>query len=139
MMNIDLLSRHLEPQSREATALSDIELSSVVRNALGWNTYVPASISSSVQNSMVTLSGTCTCRHESDAALATVNDIEGIAGVENLIRLERRNLKRETDVSLRPAAHHSATGQMTLKVNTWSWSPIEAEPPAAAGEQWVSP
>ena len=139
MMKFDLLSRHLEPQSREATALSDIELSSVVRNALGWNTYVPDSISASVQNAIVTLSGTCTCRHESDAALATVSDIEGIAGIENLIPLERRQMKRHTDVSVRPAAHHSATGQMTLKVNTWSWSPAEAEPPGAAGEQWVSP
>ncbi len=139
MMNIDLLSRHLEPRSREAMVLADVELSSVVRNALGWNTYVPASISSSVQNAIVTLSGTCTCRHESAAALATVNDIEGLAGIQDLIRLERRQMKRDNGVSVRPAAHHSANGQMTLKVNTWSWSPAEAEPPGAAGEQWVSP
>ena len=126
---------------------TDSDVAAAVENVLRWNVYVPMSVTATVQNGVVTLSGEVAWNYEREAAGKAVRYLTGVSLVNNAITLKERPTVEKVQDQVTTALLRQATtdahsikietsgGRVTLSGHATSWQSIEDATNAA----WAVP
>ena len=126
---------------------SDTEIAAATQNALGWNVYVPKTITAKVQQGVVTLEGQVDWNFQRNAAEKAVRYLTGVVTVDNAIRLKTQTSATQVKENVQAALQRQATadaksihvetsgGKVTLTGHASSWQSIHD----AAGAAWAAP
>lgn len=126
---------------------TDQELSAAVQSALGWDVFIPRSITATVEKGSVTLEGQARWNYERDAAVQAVRNLTGIVAIHNHVELRPEmtptELKRKVEMALLRQAVADARSitittdgsQVTLSGHASSWHATED----AVNAAWAAP
>lgn len=126
---------------------SDSEIASATQSALKWDVFVPSSVTAKVENSSVTLEGTCTWNYQREAAERSIRHLAGVMAVFNYITLKPEasatQVKEKVEAALTRQAKADAKsihvetsgGKVTLTGHASSWQSTMDASDAA----WAAP
>ena len=126
---------------------NDTEIATAIQSALQWDVYIPSTITATVQQGMVTLSGVCTWNYEREAAERSIRYLTGVVSVYNGVTIKPATsaaaVKEKVVAALQRQATADASsihidtsgGKVTLSGNASSWRTIED----AAHAAWAAP
>lgn len=102
-------------------AITDSKIADAVRNALTWHSAVNEDmINIKIEEGWVYLEGTVNCEYERKAAVKSIENIRGVKGVVNSVRIREKTIEaNEIKKKIKAAFHrHAAVDSANIVVNS---------------------
>ena len=125
----------------------DSDIAAAVQNAFKWDVFVPKTVTATVREGSVTLTGEVTWNYQRDAAEKAIRFLTGVVAVYNSITLKPQaavdQVKEKVEAALLRQARSDAKsihietsgGKVTLTGHASSWHAMQD----AAGAAWAAP
>ena len=111
VQGVRVVASDIEVKIPSSLKKTDTEIAEAIRNALRWNNLVDEDkIKVKVDNGWVTMEGECEWSYQRLSAEGSIEDLMGVKGVTNLIRITTKLIDtKEVKSKIAAAFHRSAT------------------------------